>query len=546
MNLFKYFCHKNNGTRYVNFQLSIDNFAQRGFTIVELMMTMFMSSIILISIYVIVSKSHEYIIAAKPKIQLQQDFSLIQTLLSSKIRLSLHGQHEIYNNYSDYVASQPEQSSGTCMKLYFSSGDSTILYKDNSDFKIMNTDSTFTNLVPGVLDSLIFTKKTNSVQAKVSLSQGTWSLEQTFVAAFRNFSSVGDLGNRRCELVIQSSKVPASLTDFAVLLTDTTLPSEMFDADGANPALNGGGDIKFSSDEAGATRLSCEIVTFTTDNNPALGKAEIWVKVPSVSAGSNTSIWVWYDKSGESQPAANAEFGSESVWAAGIGVYHLDEDPGPGGADEMLDSDGTANHGTAEASMDSGDLVAGRIGNAIHFNGPGSDNSVTFAPTDFGDTCTISLWFKPTTTGDAQSLLTNKDVDGGVQDGFQLRITDAGRIIFNTGNGAVQGNANTLDGVINFGQWNHVAVEVNRAAGTAVIYHNGVDANPGDPTIRTDFKTNDDWQIGNRVSLTQDFLGEMDELRVETVTRSADWIAADHNNQDDPATFVIEGTPETP
>ena len=544
MNLFKYFCHKNNGTRYVNFQLSIDNSAQRGFTIVELMMTMFMSSIILISIYVIVSKSHEYVNDAKLKIQAQRDFSLIQTLLSSKIRLSLHGQHEIYNNYSDYVAGQPQQSSGTCMKLFFVSGDSVVLYQDNTDFIIMNTDSTFTNLVPGVVDSLIFTPKITSVETKLSLSQGTWSLENSFVAAFRKFSVVA-FGNRRCELVIQSSQVPANFTDFVVLLTDTTLPSEMFDADGSNPALNGGGDINFSSDKAGSNRLSCEIVTFTTDNNPALGKAEIWVKVPSVSAGSNTSIWVWYDKSGESQPAAKAEFGSESVWPAGTGVYHLDEDPGPGGADEMLDSDGTANHGTAEASMDSGDLVTGRIGNAIHFNGPGSDNSVTFAPTDFGNTCTISLWFKPTTTGDAQSLLTNKDVDGGVQDGFQLRISDAGRIIFNTGNGAVQGNANTLDGVINFGQWNHVAVEVNRAAGTAVIYHNGVDVTD-DGGITTDFKTNDDWRIGNTASLSQEVLGEMDELRVETVTRSADWIAADHNNQDDPATFVIEGTPETP
>ncbi len=62
--------------KIVNNQLSIDNLAQRGVTLVELIMTMVMSSIVLISIYVIVSKSHEYIIDAKPKIQLQQDFSL--------------------------------------------------------------------------------------------------------------------------------------------------------------------------------------------------------------------------------------------------------------------------------------------------------------------------------------------------------------------------------------------------------------------------------------------------------------------------------------
>ncbi len=170
-----------------------------------------------------------------------------------------------------------------------------------------------------------------------------WHLKESATGAADEFADAtsnanhgqgvaGALGNRRCELVIQSSQVPASLTDFAVLLTDPTLPSEMFDADGANPALDGGGDIRFSSDAAGATRLSCEIVTFTTDNNPALGTAEIWVKVPSVSSSSNTSIWVWYNKAGETQPAAYAAFGSESVWDANhMGVWHLNEDPSTAG-----------------------------------------------------------------------------------------------------------------------------------------------------------------------------------------------------------------------
>ena len=62
---------------------------------------------------------------------------------------------------------------------------------------------------------------------------------------------------RRCAIVIQSSKVDANLADFPVLLTKDTLPSEMFDHDGSYPALEGGGDIRFSSDEAGETQLAC-------------------------------------------------------------------------------------------------------------------------------------------------------------------------------------------------------------------------------------------------------------------------------------------------
>ncbi len=42
--------------------------------------------------------------------------------------------------------------------------------------------------------------------------------------------------------------------------------------------------------------------------------------------------------------------------------------------------------------------------------------------------------------------------------------------------------------------------------------------------------TTGEFEIG---SLSQDVLGDMDELRVETVTRSADWIKTSFNNQDD-------------
>jgi len=142
-----------------------------------------------------------------------------------------------------------------------------------------------------------------------------------------------------------SSQVPANLTDFPVLLTEATLPTEMLDADGTYPALNGGGDIRFSSDSGGSTRLSCEIVDFTTDNNPANGKGEIWVKVPTVSSSSNTSIWVWYDSSAASQPHPDSTYGSKSVWDSNYkGVWHLNES-GNGTADEFADATSNANDG---------------------------------------------------------------------------------------------------------------------------------------------------------------------------------------------------------
>ena len=61
---------------------------------------------------------------------------------------------------------------------------------------------------------------------------------------------------RKVEVQIQSSEIDATLTNFPVLLTEDCLPSEFFDADGGNSCQADGGDIRVSSDSAGATQLS--------------------------------------------------------------------------------------------------------------------------------------------------------------------------------------------------------------------------------------------------------------------------------------------------
>ena len=84
---------------------------------------------------------------------------------------------------------------------------------------------------------------------------------------------------RKCPLRIPVGTASETLSDFPVLLTRDTLPEEMFDADGPHPAQDGAGDLRFTADSSGATRLACEIVTFATDNDPANGRAQIYVNV---------------------------------------------------------------------------------------------------------------------------------------------------------------------------------------------------------------------------------------------------------------------------
>ncbi len=159
-----------------------------------------------------------------------------------------------------------------------------------------------------------------------------------FAGSYFSGGSSGSEWGRKCRLLIQAGQVAADLTNFPVLITEVNLPSEMVDAGNTHHAENGGGDIMFSSDDAGANQLACQIVTFTTIANPASAKVQIWVNVPFVSSSSNTPIWVWYNSPGKTQPAPSDMFGSESVWDTNyVVIQHMDEDPSAA-APQMIDA----------------------------------------------------------------------------------------------------------------------------------------------------------------------------------------------------------------
>jgi hypothetical protein len=129
--------------------------------------------------------------------------------------------------------------------------------------------------------------------------------------------------NRRCGLTTVHSQINADMTAFPIVLDHFCLPNEMLTLGGGNAAQSDGGDIRFLSDLAGANQLPCEIVTFTQDATPANAVVEIWVAVDVLTA-SDVTFYVWYNAGGgQTQPAANASFGSQSVWDSNYkGVWH--------------------------------------------------------------------------------------------------------------------------------------------------------------------------------------------------------------------------------
>jgi len=124
-----------------------------------------------------------------------------------------------------------------------------------------------------------------------------------------------------CALTIDHTKVGADLTNFPTLVcwtgtqSTSNVPAGIFS--GAYAAQAAGGDIRFTSDSAGATELCFEIVSFSSTS------AEIWVKLASVSSSVNTLFYIWWGNSAASAYAVSDTYGRNNVWTEFTSVWHL-------------------------------------------------------------------------------------------------------------------------------------------------------------------------------------------------------------------------------
>jgi predicted GH43/DUF377 family glycosyl hydrolase len=168
--------------------------------------------------------------------------------------------------------------------------------------------------------------------------------------------AAGDWQGRQRKVEILVDELICStgtLSNFPILLTENTLPAEIF-----TEAQSGGGDLLFydngNSDAKNGyqnggsnpatintNRLAVEIVKFDTANS----KAEIHTSVPTVNCddqNKDRSIVIYYGATGKSQPARDASYGTEAVWDADfIAVHHFPYHFAEYGSNPILSPAGT-------------------------------------------------------------------------------------------------------------------------------------------------------------------------------------------------------------
>lgn len=322
------------------------------------------------------------------------------------------------------------------------------------------------------------------------------------------------------KITFDKAPTPEDLGAFPLMVR---LAPERFDYGAASA---GGDDLRFV-DADGSSPLSYEIEQWNED-----GESIVWVRVPQIDAGSTVDhVWLYY-ANGSAPPAEDAA----AVWAGShAGVYHLADDPSGG---VVEDSTSAGNHGVPMGSMTSGDVVPGRVGRALDFDGDDDfvalgGNHVPAFEVGPGQARTLEAWLR-TSTEDRQAL-----TDEASCSGWGLDVKPGGALsgrLFLGDDGCPAAAVYTLDSPASYadGDWHYVAVVLDRPNGSMRLHVDGALVATHPVTIDNALPVGGYYdRIGTNFNNTRPFDGRINEVRVATVARGAASIAAQHASMTD-------------
>jgi len=312
----------------------------------------------------------------------------------------------------------------------------------------------------------------------------------------------------RKQVILDSSQVPSTLTNFPVLINIT-------DIDLRDNAQDDGDDICFTNNVG--VQLNHEIEYF----NGTTGQLVAWVNVTSLSSVSDTVIYMYYGNS----DASNQE-NIEDVWDANyVMVQHMNDAT----SSTILDSTDNGNDGTKIGANEPNE-VTGKIGNAQSFDGSNDYILVSKDLTGGNTGFTFSCFMYRTkygcivkTPGNAFLFHTGY-VGGPPFCAFYLTAFD----------GTVSGYLN-WDVCPTFNSWDYVTATWDSSTDKMKLYLNG----NKQTTEKTFYggatgtlKSANEVYFGNYFNSAYPYFSDMlDEIRFSKIARSEDWIKTEYNNQ---------------
>ena len=395
--------------------------------------------------------------------------------------------------------------------VYDLAGNAIIASSDNPITAIQDTVPpilSFTSIAPNngtqsIGDDIVIQITTNTYEAGLTL------LNATINNATPTFSEwvlpSGPDYNYRKTITINNAMVSGSTdhTDFPLLVSiqnDPSLNSVAVQASGQ--------DIRFTTIDD--TLIDYEITSFS--NNHTSGSLSAWVKIPTLSASTDTQIHMYY-----SNPIVADGQNVMAVWDSDyVGVWHYDGD--------ILDSTGNNNDGTNYDSIE----TTGIIGGGRSFDG---NDYISYDDSIFpsgSSPRTLSVWVNHSnllTT--VQALLVYGTKDTGQAYG-----------LFQKDSKWLAGGYSddiTLNTIPTINNWHHLAMTYD---GTTVRAY--VDGSLDISAAKSWNTVLDEFRVGQQVnSEDQFFAGQLDEIRISDTVKTADWIKTEYDSQNSDSFYSV-------
>ncbi|MDD2597973.1 MAG: c-type cytochrome [Kiritimatiellae bacterium] len=306
---------------------------------------------------------------------------------------------------------------------------------------------------------------------------------------------------RSIDISINGYQGSSSLSDFPVLvsLNPTAIPGLDYHDFNAQ-----GSDLRFT-DSANAILLEHEIELWNTN-----GISRIWVRVPHLASSCVIKAF-WKNTAASAQP-------SSATWESGFsGVWHL--------ADNLDDSTPNRNNGVNAGSVKTDGAVAGgRAFDGNDFIDCGNADSLNLA----NNQLTLSAWIKPNTL--SGNCIVSKSYSAAHTSPYYTWVLYAANAQLHSRIDVTSASR----GALSVGLWQHVAAVYN---GTGVSLY--IDGGLAGSFAKTGnlLQSARNVRIGGRhtSALAEFFDGAIDEVRISSVARSADWIEAEHDTVVNPA-----------
>ena len=314
------------------------------------------------------------------------------------------------------------------------------------------------------------------------------------------------------QITLKSAKVSgaSALTNFPVLIsipTDNDLRDHVTDANGY--------DIIFK--DSGGTPLDHEIERYVSTS----GKLVAWVRIPALSASTDTVITMYYGDSSVTSSTENVS----GVWDSNFkGVWHLKENPA-GVAPQMKDSSGYGNHGIARDDSwnlwNASDRVTGKMGYGTYFHDTGgSDKRIDVgndSSLNFTTGMTLEAWVKPDQVDETNRPVIYKGNTYKMDAMRSYNVTPDVYVYIQDNGWQAKHPPSALTAA-----WHHLVGTYDASDRTMRIYIDGNERANKTLSGLSSYLIRPTTEVLTLAK--KDLEGILDEARVSNIARSSDWI----------------------